>query len=121
MPFLVQLLAVVVAPTDPGLQLFTMLPEPVLEAGPYLAKRRGRIDVGLADVGQLATERGQLRAPPRAHETLEVVDLTAFAGDQARADFNDFHLRDRPPTLIGGGLQVDHQPMAHTRLPCRSC
>ncbi|MNV69839.1 hypothetical protein D3C71_1627690 [compost metagenome] len=120
LPLQVQLLAVVVAPADPGLQHPAVMTQPALEARPDLRERRRTVDLGLADVRQLAAERRQLWPSPGPHETLEVVHFTALAGNQACADFNDFHLCNRPTTLVGGGLQVDHQPMAHTRLPCRS-
>ncbi|MND98951.1 hypothetical protein D3C80_913240 [compost metagenome] len=97
-----------------------MMTEPALELRPDFGEGCRRVDIGLADVGQLAAERGQLRSPPRAHETLEMPNFPALAVDQGRADFNDFHLRDRPAAIVCGCFKVDHQPMAHSRLPCKT-
>lgn len=55
-PFLLQLLAVVVAPADPGLQLPLMMAEPALELRPDLGKGGCAVDTGLGDMGQLTAE-----------------------------------------------------------------
>ncbi len=61
-PFLLQLAAVVVAPTGPAGQSRTMLGEPALEGFPDRIEMGCAIDVGLADMREVAAEVGQQRA-----------------------------------------------------------
>lgn len=118
-PFLEELFAVVVAPADPGLEVALMVADPTFELVPDHWEGCSAVDVCLADVGQLAAERGQLRAAAWADQALEVIHFTPFAGHQAGADFYDFHVCDGPATVVGGGFQIDHQPVGHTWLPCK--
>src|SRR5690606_9297131 len=56
LPFLLQLAAVVVAPTAPAHQVRQVRLQPALELRPDLGQRLGGIDLGLADVSQFAAE-----------------------------------------------------------------
>ncbi|MNM82796.1 hypothetical protein D3C81_948370 [compost metagenome] len=120
LPLLQQLLTVIVAPADPGLQMPAMMADPAFELSPHFTEGGGRIDIGLADMRQLTAKRRQLRAPPWFDEALEMIDLTALPIDQRRANFDNFHIRDRPAPIVCGCFQVDHQPMPHSRLPCKT-
>ncbi|MNC51520.1 hypothetical protein D3C75_1008140 [compost metagenome] len=121
-PFDLELLAVVVAPAEPALQAVQVLLQPGLEARLQLVQGRGIVDVGLADMGELPAEGGELWAMGGADEALEMILLTTLLIDDHRADLDDFHVFDRPAAVIGGGFQVDYQPVLHAPLlsPCRS-
>ncbi|MCY1178669.1 hypothetical protein D9M73_190340 [compost metagenome] len=117
LPILKQLFAIVVAPTGPAFKSCVVVAEPALKRRPDFAQRLRRIDVGLGDVRQLAAKRRQQRPPHGADEALELVQFASLAVHQGGADFNDFHIRYGPSTLIGGGLQINDQPMRHCRVP----
>ncbi|MNG03012.1 hypothetical protein D3C84_860720 [compost metagenome] len=90
-----------------------MLAEPALEDRPDLGQRLCAVDIRLGDAGQLATKRREQGPSQRSHEALEMVLLTPLAVHQRGADFDDFHFRNWPATFIGGGFQIDHQPVRH--------
>ena len=71
LPFLNQLFAIVIAPTDPAFQARVMLAEPAFERRPDLAQRLRGIDVGLGDAGQFPAKRRQQGPTQRPDETLE--------------------------------------------------
>ncbi|MNS80990.1 hypothetical protein D3C72_1146880 [compost metagenome] len=120
LPLLQQLQAIVVAPADPSLQVPPVMPDPALELAPDFVEGCGCVNIGLADMGQFAAKRGKLRASPWFDEALKMIDFPTLAIDQRRTDFDDFHIRNWPTTIIGGCFQVDHQPMPHSRLPCKT-
>ncbi|MNP41832.1 hypothetical protein D3C76_1355560 [compost metagenome] len=113
-PLLFQLAAVVVAPAGPARQALVVPRQPVFELRPHRTQRLGGVDVVLADMRQFAAEGGQHGAPLRPHEALEVVQLAAVVlADQGGADLDDFHFLDGPSAFLGGGFQVDYQPVGH--------
>ncbi|MNI33862.1 hypothetical protein D3C73_878230 [compost metagenome] len=94
-----------------------MLAEPAFEHRPDFSQRLCAVDVGLGDVGQFPAKRRQQGATQRAHEPLEMILFAPLAIHQRGADFDDFHFRDRPTAFIGGGFQINDQPMRHCRVP----
>jgi hypothetical protein len=46
-----------------------------------------------------------------------MINFPAVSMHQGRADFDNFHFGYRPATFIGGGLQINHQPVRHCRVP----
>ena len=91
-PFLLELTAIVFTPAGPARQFRLMGQQPALELLPHGTQRRGGIDIGLADLGELTAEMGQMRAPGGPHKALEMLDFMAARIDQAGADFDDFHI-----------------------------
>lgn len=95
-----------------------MLGEPALEGFPDRIEMGCAIDVGLADMREVAAEVGQQRPPDRPYETLEVVQFAGVrGGDQGGADLDDFHFLQGPAAFRGGGLQIDYQPVRHRSYP----
>ena len=62
-------------------------------------------------------KRCQQRPAQGLDEALEVIQFATLAVHQGGADFDDFHFRYWPATLIGGGFQINDQPMRHRRFP----
>ncbi|MNJ42991.1 hypothetical protein D3C77_379760 [compost metagenome] len=98
-----------------------MVADPALELCPDFGERGRGINARLADVGKLAAEGGKLRASPWFDETLEMIDFPTLSIDQRCANFDNFHICDRPTSVICGCFQIDHQPMPHSRLHSKSC
>src|SRR5690606_31873971 len=107
LPFQFQLLAVVVAPTDPAEQLAGVAAQPALELRPDRGEALRTVHLNLFDMCQLTAEAGQQWSPQRADETLEMTELLAIAGDQAGADLDDLHFFKGPAAFLGGRFQID--------------
>ena len=52
----------------------------------------------------------------RPYKTLKVVYFAPGTRDHAGTDFDDFHFFQRPAAVIGGGFQVNYQPVRHVQL-----